>query len=421
MPAQTGWRPLDIAVIGGGIGGLSAALSLRRSGHKVTIYERADFAGEVGASVSCAANGSKWLHEWEVDIEKGDPVILTKLINRSWSGGEPVSVFDLSDYKEKWGYEYYMFHRQYLHAVLLTAATGPGKGHPARLVVNHKCRAIDLDTGAITFENGVSAQHEAIIGSDGIGSAVRKIIGIEPVKKPAPQSCLHANVDTATAVKMGLIDYSQNSALEYWGGHEDWNKIVLSPCNGGSLLSYYCFFPREKGDYSSQNWNSDATTEELLAPYPDLDKGVFKHLAIGQEVRPWKLWMHEPYPYWQKGLACVMGDAAHPMMPHQSQGACMAIEDAACVGIVFSEAHFNGDVREALEVYEKVRKVRATRVQSASIRAMFNIHERIGFTDNTDNPHYKVIDEGNKLTVAELNGYDMHKDVADKYAEARRL
>lgn len=200
-----------------------------------------------------------------------------------------------------------------MHRILLDAATGEGKGTPAKLIVNHKCRDIDLETGVITFENDVSVQHEVIIGSDGIGSAVRKIIGIVPNKKPAPQSCLHANVDTETAVKLGLIDYSQNSALEYWGGHEDWNKIVLSPCNGGSLLSYYCFFSRDVHDYSSQNWNSESTTEELLSPYPDLDKGVFKHLTIGKEIRPWKLWMHEPYPYWQKGLACVMGDAAHPV------------------------------------------------------------------------------------------------------------
>lgn len=104
MPTQSGWRSLDAAVIGGGIGGLCAALALRRSGHRVTIYERADFAGEVGASVSCAANGTRWLHEWEVDVAKGDPVVLTKLINRDWQTGEPVSVYDLSDYEEKWGY-----------------------------------------------------------------------------------------------------------------------------------------------------------------------------------------------------------------------------------------------------------------------------------------------------------------------------
>lgn len=104
MPAQSGFRSLDIGVVGGGIGGLSTAIALRRAGHRVTIYERADYAGEVGASVSCAANGTKWLHEWDVPVEKGDPVILKKLIRRDWKTGEPDSVYDLDDYEEKWGH-----------------------------------------------------------------------------------------------------------------------------------------------------------------------------------------------------------------------------------------------------------------------------------------------------------------------------
>jgi salicylate hydroxylase len=108
MQPGTNWKPLDIAVVGGGIGGLAASIALRRDGHTVTIYERADFAGEVGASISCAANGMKWLHEWKVDIAKGDGVYLKQLINRDWKTGEPVSVVDLSDYEEKWGQPYYM-------------------------------------------------------------------------------------------------------------------------------------------------------------------------------------------------------------------------------------------------------------------------------------------------------------------------
>lgn len=83
----TGWRRLSVGVVGGGIGGLAASIALRRAGHEVTIYERHDFAGEVGASISCAANGTRWLHEWKVDIAKGDPVVLRKLINRECSIG----------------------------------------------------------------------------------------------------------------------------------------------------------------------------------------------------------------------------------------------------------------------------------------------------------------------------------------------
>jgi salicylate hydroxylase len=71
----SGWRRLDVAVVGGGIGGLSVAIALRRAGHDVVVYERNDYAGEVGASVSCAANGTRWLHEWGVDVSKGDPVV----------------------------------------------------------------------------------------------------------------------------------------------------------------------------------------------------------------------------------------------------------------------------------------------------------------------------------------------------------
>jgi salicylate hydroxylase len=238
-----GWTPLDIGIVGGGIGGLAAAIALRRAGHKTTIYERADFAGEVGASVSCAANGARWLHEWDVDVQKGDPVILRSLINRDWNTGEPVSVYSLDDYETKWGYPYYMFHRQDMHAMLMETAVGEaGKGIPAKLIVNHKAKAIDTETGRMSFENGVKVQHDAIIGADGIGSVVRNIIGVYPAKRPAESSCLHTNVTTEQAVKLGLVDYSQNSALEYWGGHSSRNKIVLSPCNGGSLLSYYCFF-----------------------------------------------------------------------------------------------------------------------------------------------------------------------------------
>lgn len=176
MPAQTGWRQLDIAVVGGGIGGQAAATSLRRQGHRVTIYERADFAGEVGASISCAANGTRWLEEWKVNIELGDPVVLKKLISRDWKTGEPVSVYDLADYKERWGYVslsysrqkmvrwltntiqvYNMFHRQYMHKMLMDSALGEhGEGIPAKLIVNHKVCVVSFSYQAalLSFMHG---------------------------------------------------------------------------------------------------------------------------------------------------------------------------------------------------------------------------------------------------------------------------
>ncbi|KAH7353713.1 hypothetical protein B0T11DRAFT_230524 [Plectosphaerella cucumerina] len=420
VPTTSGWRRLNIGVIGGGIGGMSVAIALRRAGHEVTIYEKSDFAGEVGASVSCAANGTRWLHEWDVDVAKGDPVVLKSLINRDWKTGEPISVYSLEDYEKRWGYVYNMFHRQYMHAMLKDTALGEeGAGTPAKLLVNHRCKSVDLDTNTITFENGVTARHDLVVGADGIGSVVRGIIGVHPQRRPADQQCLHCNVMTEDAVAAGLVDYSKHDALEYWGGQEGkWDKIVLSPCNGGKLLSYYCFFPRDQGDFTTQAWGAeDRPVEDLLKPYPQLDRQVFGHLAIGKEIQPWRLWIHEPYPYIAREGVALLGDAGHPMMPHQSQGACMAIEDAAALGILFSKKYFNGDVRHALAVYNDVRLPRATRVQAAAAKAAYNINERIGFSNNKDLPFYKVEDANKVLTIEEMNAYDMYKDIEEKLAE----
>lgn len=98
----------------------------------------------------------------------------------------------------------------------------------------------------------------------------------------------------------------------------------------------------------------------------------------------------------------------------------MAIEDAAALGIIFNRSYFQGDVREALGVYEKVRLPRATRVQAAAARAAYNINERIGFSANKEDcATYKVEDEKKKLTIEEMNAYDMYKDVEEKLTLVR--
>jgi salicylate hydroxylase len=75
------FKSLNVAVIGGGLGGLSAAISLRRADHKITIYERHSFVGEVGAGIGIPSNGSKWLYNWGVDVEAGKPVVANRLID----------------------------------------------------------------------------------------------------------------------------------------------------------------------------------------------------------------------------------------------------------------------------------------------------------------------------------------------------
>lgn len=106
------------------------------------------------------------------------------------------------------------------------------------------------------------------------------------------------------------------------------------------------------------------------------------------------------------------------MLPDQSQGACQALEDAAALGIIFSPkysfANSPEDISKGLEIYEQIRKPRASKVQAASARAREDITERIGFSSNTTNPLYKVKDEKRKLTIEEMNEYDLSADIETK-------
>lgn len=399
---------------------MAAAVALRRAGHKVSIYERRDFKVEVGASISCAANGGQWLKEWGVDIKRGKPVNLMKLVMRDWDTGKILNQYNLDHYESDWGIPYYMFHRVDMHEMLLECATSPeGEGEPATVVVDHIAKSLDYENGIVTFENGKTIHADMIIGADGIRSVLRREIGVTPQMRSAPQTCYRCNVKKSDIEKYGLMPDAVDPAIQFWGGFTkgDLNryyKIVMSPCSDGEIVSFYCFMPTEMTNHTQEGFVfAEVPVSDVMAgKYDRLDPQCADLIRNSIDRMPWRLYVHQPYPTWHKGKACILGDAAHPMMPHQSQGACTAIEDAAALGIIFSKKYaFTSNVEAGLSFYEHIRKPRATRVQAASARATENLNERIGFTSLTAPEAALAANEG-KLTVNEMNEYRMHDHIA---------
>ncbi|PYI25856.1 salicylate hydroxylase [Aspergillus indologenus CBS 114.80] len=408
MPSRTD-SPLNIAIIGAGLGGLSAAVALRRQGHQVTVYERYDFAGEVGASLSAASNGSRFLEQWGVDLKAAKPVILKKLIMHDWTTGEVQKEYGLGDYKAKFGTEYNNFHRIDIHQQLLRSAfKEPGEGPKCVLKVNHKAASLDAEAGRIEFENGETASADLIVAADGIRvhipsltlrSESRLHMGITPDFTMSTSCCYRCIISADKLRSLGLDDYIDNAAIEYWGGIGI-NKIVLSPCSDGDVVSCYCFYPAEHNNLREDGWNISATPEQLVATFPGLDERMQRLLLNAEDIKMWRLYRHQPYPYWVKGKVCLLGDAAHPMMPDQSQGSCMAFEDAGALGLIFHRTFAEEySLAEGLQLYERLRKPRATHIQAASYRAREDLNERIGWSSSTDRP--------DKLTIEEVCGYNM--------------
>ncbi|KAE8142753.1 hypothetical protein BDV38DRAFT_267432 [Aspergillus pseudotamarii] len=408
MPSRTD-SPLNIAIIGAGLGGLSAAVALRRQGHSVTVYERYDFAGEVGASLSAASNGSRFLEQWGVDVKAAKPVILKRLIMHDWSSGEVKSEYGLGDYKSKFGTDYNNFHRIDIHKELLKSAfEEPGEGPKCTLEVNHKATALDAEAGIIQFENGASATADLIVAADGIRSSSRNLIGITPNFTMSTSCCYRCIIGADKLRALGLDDYISNEAIEYWGGFGI-DKIVMSPCSNGEVVSCYCFYPAAYNELRDDGWNISATPQQLVDTFPGLDPRMKTLMLNAEDIKMWRLYRHEPYPYWVKGKVCLLGDAAHPMMPDQSQGSCMAFEDAGALGLVFHRTFREQySVADGLSLYEKLRKPRATRVQEASFRAREDLSERIGWSSSADRP--------GKLTIEEVCGYDMRKHLDELVA-----
>lgn len=218
--------------------------------------------------------------------------------------------------------------------------------------------------------------------------------------------CYHCVLKTSEIHRLGLSEMARNNTLEYWGN--GLHKIVYSACHGGNMISFFIFFPLsiEEAKQDLETWDVRGTHEQILHPFPNLDPKLRTLISHAVDISPWRLFEHSPYPCWYKGHTCLLGDAAHPMMPDQSQGACQAMEDAAALGIIFSGAFtFTLDIQAGLDIYEQVRKPRASKVQAASARARSNLSERIGFSSRTDSKLYKIADESKKLTIEEINGY----------------
>ncbi|GAB1211595.1 hypothetical protein ATERTT37_000718 [Aspergillus terreus] len=388
MPSRTD-SPLDVAIIGAGLGGLSAAVALRRQGHQVTVYERYDFAGEVGASLSAASNGSRFLEQWGVDVKAAKPVILKKLIMHDWSSGQVQSEYGLGDYKSKFGTDYNNFHRIDIHKELLKSAfEEPGDGPKCTLKVNHKATGLDAEAGVIQFENGTTAMADLIVAADGIRSLSRGFLGITPNFQMSTSCCYRCIIGAPKLRELGLEDYIDNEAIEYWGGFGI-DKIVMSPCSNGEVVSCYCFYPAEYNDLRDDGWNISATPQQLVETFPGLDPRMKKLMLNAEDIKMWR---------------------SHPMMPDQSQGSCMAFEDAGALGYIFHRTFREQyGVAEGLALYERLRKPRATRVQEASFRAREDLSERIGWSSSADRP--------GKLTIEEVCGYDMRKHLQELVAQ----
>jgi len=354
----------NVAIVGGGIGGLAAALALTRSGIDVDVYEQAFELRELGAGVQISANGTHVLHALglKAALEKVQALPAGKAI-RLWNTGQSWKLFDLGmESVERYGFPYITIHRGDLHGVIAQALeqTKPGAIHLGRKCIG---LAPTPDHVALRFESGPPVQAKIVVGADGVHSVVRESL----FGAAKPEFC--GIIAWRGVVPMERVPASISRSIgTNWigpGGH-----VVHYPLRAGTLLNVVGLHDRT--DWTVEGWNVRGTTEEMLNDFPGWHadvRALFGHIDVPYK---WALALRPAMDAWSKGRCTLLGDACHPMVPLLAQGANMALED----GVVLARAieKHPDDPETALARYEAARRPRANQVVAGSAAMIPRFH-----------------------------------------------
>ena len=337
---------MDVLIIGGGIGGLTLALSLHQAGIACKVFEAAPEVKALGVGVNLLPHGMRELTELGLQEQLSAIAVETRELCFYNRYGQ----FIFKEARGRFaGYDWpqLSIHRADLHALLL-AQTRKRLGNDA-VVLNRKCISVS-ENATVRFEDGSSVKGSCVIGCDGIHSAVRR--QIFPGEGPPGYQGINMWRGT-TRMKPFLTGASMLVA-----GWLEVGKMVIYPIrnpgdDGLQLVNWVAEIQSPRN--IMQDWNLGGKIEDF---YPTFQDWTFPWLDCAAMIRDadqvleYPMVDRDPLPYWTKGRVTLLGDAAHPMYPRGSNGAGQAILDArALAGCLKREK----DVPKALKDYEAAR------------------------------------------------------------------
>jgi salicylate hydroxylase len=338
---------LSVAVVGGGIGGLFTANALIAHGFDVAVYEQAPALGEVGAGVFLTPNSVRHLNRigLQVAVEKFGARVGTGS-HYFRHDGAPIAAVQVTD-ASGWNATFGM-HRADLVELL-------AKALPDGVVrTGHRAVGFDQTEGKarVVFANDASAEADIVIAADGIHSELRQFV------VPPSRPVFHGSVAYRGVLARRLIPQWPTDRWLMWLGKS--KHFLTFPVRSGELINYVGFVPADAE--MKESWSAPGDPDMLRTEFEGWEPRIGTLLSQVQNTFRWALYDREPLPVWTKGRLTLLGDAAHPMLPHLGQGANQSIEDGMALATILATAG-RAKVSPALHAYERLRRERVAAVQ----------------------------------------------------------
>jgi len=348
-------RTPRVAIIGGGIGGLAAALALERRGIETIVCEQAPALSEFGAGLNLTPNAIKALRALGLEdriyaIGSGSEFLTI----RSWRSGRVISRMRRGDFRKKFGAPNMSVHRADLLETLGTAL------RTTEIRLNARCTAVEgrSRVAVARFADGGEIEADVVVGADGIHSVVRHaLFGVDA---PRFTGCMcWRGMAPAEAVPRD-VDYSEGAMWLGPHGH-----VVHYPVRRGELINIVAHF--DSDGWTEESWTHECDVAEVTKTYARWNAALTRLFPCSPRWYKWALYDRDPLPRWSSGRATLLGDSAHAMLPYLGQGAAMAIEDGCVLAAMI--ARYADDLDMALAAYESLRLPR-TRAAVLGSRAL---------------------------------------------------
>ncbi|KAF7312714.1 FAD/NAD(P)-binding domain-containing protein [Mycena indigotica] len=385
-------RPLNVTIVGAGIGGLAAAVALRKSGHCVKVYESSKIKTEIGAGLGMQPNAVRVLNSLGVKRENLKGCNIPSIITYSAATAErrenPVP--KLAALQQE-GAQGLACHRSDLYNELRRLATGDDavNGAPVQLYLGSRVRSCDPETATITLESGETVHADLLIGADGVHSTIRtSILGREVHAQPSGWVCYRCLFDPSSIAEYPELDWFQNNFVSIRSEVAQLSELVAYPIRGTQVINFGGF-DTDQEPTVDQPLSQIVSKESVLKSYTDFHPKFLRLLDLPMlaPIIRWQLRALPLLPTWIKGRTVIIGDAAHATLPLLGQGAAMAIEEAGCLGVLFSGEVAQDQVAARLEAFYTLRKDRGEFVNVNSV-AQTTPANRIEFLKRVDLQEY---------------------------------